>query len=202
MQFVIKSKLLWRKYRILLFNGLSRIKLIKLDIALVLTLSNATKYGVFHNLVIFLFVTLFLKQSLPKTFGNLHGNFDFRHNSDKTIFAHITPLNDFHWYMGQSKLQQFNSLVKEAIFINWREVFCLLVNGVVFEQYIQFCIFELLIRFFVHIAPHLRGAMTSIDIWGDHYCNVHVCACFVSCVFFWPLVSIFSCYIIFYKEDT
>ena len=55
--------------------------------------------------------------------------------------------------------------------------------------------------FFVHIAPHLRGAMTSIDIWGDRYCNVHVCACFVSCVFFWPLVSIFSSYIIFYKED-
>ena len=54
---------------------------------------------------------------------------------------------------------------------------------------------------FSHIAPHLRGAMTSIDIWGDHYCNVHVCACFVSCVFFWPLVSIFHCYIIFYKAD-
>ena len=30
---------------------------------------------------------------------------------------------------------------------------------------------------------------------------VHVCACFVSCVFFWPLVSIFSSYIIFYKKD-
>ena len=55
--------------------------------------------------------------------------------------------------------------------------------------------------FFVHIVPHLRGAMTSIDIWGDRYCNVHVCACFVSCVFFWPLVIIFSTYIIFFKED-
>ena len=114
--------------------------------------------------------------------------------NSNTIFQHD---------MGQSKLQQLNSLVKEDILINWREFLFL------FLPLSEWCCFWAkhtkyfwtIDPLFSHIAPHLRGAMTSIDIWGDHYCNVHVCACFVSCVFFWPLVSIFHCYIIFYKAD-